>query len=152
MKGLLLGLVLAIAVSCAAQGGHKATTASPPPVSPQDVLVPNQHTQIDELEQKITDARVQMGLPPVPDLTSCGGAACPHIAAMSRRPSVEATCTHAQNETCTSACTLADSICDNAGKICDLADKLKPDPWAEGKCTTSHTSCDEASKHCCGCS
>lgn len=55
------------------------------------------------------------------------------------------------SDTCSDVCTLAASICDNAGRICRLAEGLAPDDWAEEKCTSADASCTEANDNCTEC-
>jgi hypothetical protein len=52
---------------------------------------------------------------------------------------------------CRDSCTLAASICDNAGRICRLAQQLSGDDWAAGKCTDAGAVCRQATADCCGC-
>ena len=45
----------------------------------------------------------------------------------------------------------AATICDNAGRICDLADDLPGDTWAAERCDAGKAACARASERCCGC-
>jgi hypothetical protein len=149
LKGVLLGLLISIVVSCASHS-HSLPGTAPASPTQHDVLPSDPKAQIRQLDDEILNSRRQMGLPePVP----CVGEACAHVAeALPALPSTDATCHHGSSEICTSACTLADSICTNAGKICDLAKQLPGDDWAAGKCASGETSCRDARERCCGCS
>lgn len=52
---------------------------------------------------------------------------------------------------CQDVCSLANAICENAGRICRIADDLGNDPWARDKCNSAKASCREAKKRCCKC-
>lgn len=52
---------------------------------------------------------------------------------------------------CGDVCTIADSICDNARRICELADELPGDAWAAERCDNGKVSCARAHLRCCGC-
>ena len=57
----------------------------------------------------------------------------------------------AQTQSCTDVCSLADAICENAGRICRIADELGGDAWADGKCSSAKASCKQARQGCCRC-
>ncbi len=65
----------------------------------------------------------------------------------------DATCPAPASEPpeCRDSCTLATSICDNAGRICRIAQQLSGDDWAAGKCTDAGAVCRQATADCCGC-
>jgi hypothetical protein len=65
----------------------------------------------------------------------------------------EAACPAAAAEplVCRDACTLATSICDNAGRICRIAQQLAGDDWAAGKCADANAVCRQATADCCDC-
>lgn len=56
-----------------------------------------------------------------------------------------------KTEKCKDVCSLADNICQNAGRICRIADELKGDEWARDKCTSAKASCRQAKERCCKC-
>lgn len=106
------------------------------------------HAEIQRLADAIAQARADDGLAasPLP-------AIAPGPLPMASVPvSTDPACTHGTSDTCTSACTLADSICDNAAKICALAEQLAGDRWAADKCTDGKASCEQAHAKCCACS
>jgi len=159
MKGVLgiaLGAWCAVVIACAAAsksamqpapGPETATHAQPPmPGSPRD-------EEINRLANEIEAQRVELGLPqPAPPPFTCAGATCPQsaqeLAAGVPTPTRECKPT---GETCTQACTLADSICSNAKKICDIASQLDGDRWAATKCSDGTQTCKDAKLRCCGC-
>jgi hypothetical protein len=146
LLGVVAGALCALAIACAA--GQKSAGAPPP-----TAVAPNaemgrgspQHDQIEQYEREINDARQKMGLGPQPIPVPMGPTS-PQPAEMSTME-----CHPAASETCTNSCTFADSICDNATKICDLAKQLPGDGWATNKCIAGQSSCKEAKDRCCGC-
>ena len=68
-------------------------------------------------------------------------------------PSPDAACpaTASEPPECRDSCTLATSICDNAGRICRIAQQLSGDDWAAGKCSDAGAVCRQATADCCGC-
>ncbi|MEJ7597601.1 MAG: hypothetical protein WKG01_06800 [Kofleriaceae bacterium] len=148
MRGLGLGLTCAIVISC---GGAKRATQSPttPGASaPESMRNPREtRAQIEALDGKIAAdlETLQLARPTAPPTTGPDAMAA---GGMARDPSCKAPAT----QTCTDSCQLADSICDNAGKICSLAKELEPDPWASDKCSSATASCEAARTRCCSCS
>lgn len=69
-------------------------------------------------------------------------------------PRVEdSTCKPATTDVCTQSCTLSDSVCDNAGKICNIATQLGgADAYANAKCQSGNDACKRTREKCCGCS
>ena len=108
-------------------------------------MVSSSHDQIEQYGQRIAEARVKLGMPaeaPAP-MAPCPGGQC------SVAPSAMSTHTHpachpGASDTCSSTCTLADSICDNASRICALAKELPGDTWASDRCASATTSCHDA--------
>ncbi len=141
--GLALGLACTTIVACAA--GHMSARSTAPAQADAGLPVGRDpdHAEIERLAAEIAQQRQTDGF------TST---AVPLAEPMSVMPrSSDDSCHHGGGDVCTSACTIADSICDNAGKICALADKLPGDRWAAGKCSDGQASCVEAQTKCCGC-
>lgn len=152
-----MGLVAACAMggakraSAPAETTAAAQTAAPPTAAAQTdaqtMPVADPRAEIERLSADI-DARagtLQLAPPPA-------GAALPDAQPMSSTPlSTDATCKPAKTDRCTQACTLSDSICDNAKRICDLAQQLTADAWAADKCSRAKQTCATAHDNCCGC-
>lgn len=152
--GLVAGMSLAFVMACAS--AHKASPsaagASPSSDVPSPSMMPaDPHAQITELAKQIELSRGKLGLPPAPvTMAACPGNQCsPAPEAMTTQ--ADTTCHPAQSDTCTSSCTLSDSICDNASKICNLAKQLPGDAWASERCTSANASCHDAHDKCCAC-
>lgn len=102
------------------------------------------HDQIQQLDDAIAADLATLGVPaPMPG--DGGDAVLPmgHVVDACEAPPPAGTCGD--------VCTLADSICDNAGRICDLADDLPGDTWAAERCDAGKAACARASERCCGC-
>jgi len=160
----LIGATLCMAiVACAAGGKSRAPTSAAERGSPErpvsagaaapetqtGTMPGDPKTQIDELwnDIEIETKRIGLAVPAEPAL----GTSPPAEPMSTIKLSTDASCKHANNDTCTQSCTLSDSICQNADKICRLAEKLAPDAWAAGKCTQAKQSCDQAHESCCSC-
>ena len=133
--GLLLGIAIAVAVSC---GG-----AQPPP-PPYD-----KHTQIAILWGQIRDWRREAKMPLDPSRSN--------MIQFERSPldQVKRVCTdgHEVPKTCDDVCYLSDAICDNAEAICGIAKDLgDDDTFAKEKCASAKASCRESKQRCCDCS
>ena len=144
--------VIALLVVSACGGAKGAKSAAPSPESSQttgapEVMQPPQREQIEKLEAEIDASRGQLQL---------GEPTNPEIAAASTQPMgalpalQDPKCKPAKTESCTSSCTISDSICSNADKICKLASELSDD-WARGKCAKANKTCEAAKGKCCGC-
>lgn len=122
-----------------------------PSPSAAPAAAPDVHAQIEALDRQISDDVARGKLTPAP--VSCSGAGCAE--AMSTPLAVpspgDASCRPAASERCTEACTLSTSICDNQGKICELAGQLPGDDWAASKCASARSSCRAAREACCSC-
>ena len=137
MKGVAIGLLLAIAIVACVRG------ESPAPKTNGRIEA---ITQITALWTQIRDWRREAGMKVDPSPES--------MLEMRRRDLKEAerVCpdTHPITKQCEDICSLADAICDNAEAICDIADKLgKDDHQAQEKCTSAKASCKEAKQRCC---
>jgi hypothetical protein len=142
----------AIALACAMIAGCAAPARSSASLPAAASAPGDPHAQIEALDREIGDALGQAQLAP-PEPPACVAAAC---AAAVSAPFATSTigapaCRPATSERCTSACTLATSICDNQRKICDLARALAGDDWAAHKCEKARASCTAAHEACCGC-
>ena len=73
------------------------------------------------------------------------------VSAALQPPDAACPATVSEPSECRDSCTLATSICDNAGRICRLAQQLSGDNWAAGKCTDAGAVCRQATADCCGC-
>lgn len=143
----LVFALLVTLVGCAK--AMKAPTAGQAPLSPNshagrhDPDIAALDREIDEAFAKMQVARPAARPGQVPDLT------------MSAKVNITAAedpeCKRGTGDVCTQSCTLADSICNNAKRICDIASKLENDAWANERCTNSTESCRVAHQKCCGC-
>jgi len=149
--GVIAGACCALVIACA-PGGRPRNATAPAPTSAEAApgMPQDPHSQIERLDQEITEARTKLGLPEVAPVASCTGPNCPSVAIPMAATS-DPTCHPATNDTCTNTCTLSDSICGNATKICDLAKQMQGDTWAADHCTSATTSCQTAHVRCCGC-
>ncbi|WP_428264762.1 hypothetical protein [Haliangium sp.] len=73
------------------------------------------------------------------------------VAATIQAPADECPSADVEADECADSCTLAGSICDNAGRICRIAGELPGDAWARGKCADGAEVCRQATAQCCGC-
>ena len=158
-----IAATLCMAIVACAAGGKSPQSPSVSPrsadhhqpvaagtASPEITPMPGDpKAKIDELWNDIEIETKRIGLS-VPAEPAAGTA--PAAEPMSTITlSTDASCKHANNDTCTQSCTLSDSICTNADKICRLAKQLDPDAWAAGKCTQAKQSCEQAHTTCCSC-
>jgi hypothetical protein len=142
-------------VLAACAGRHKAAApaqAAAPAAAAESgaasVMGEDPKAEITRLDEDITVDRTRLGLDePTPAMIETAP-----TTAMGSKPAIEdPMCRPAKTETCTTSCTLSDSICTNADKICTLAQKLSGDAWAAGKCAKANRTCEAAKKKCCGC-
>ena len=141
--GLLAGAYVATILACASGGSHMASAPAPTSASSPSVMPPGTHDQIASLSRTIDEQRRQLKLPEPAPLA-------PSAEPMAMEPVVA--CPAAPPTQCHDVCTLADSICDNATKICDLAKQMAGDDWAKGKCDSATKTCGESHERCCSCS
>lgn len=127
MRGLFVGMLVALAVACGG-GATKKAMEMPPPSRDSRV-------EIDRLDAAIAADLAKLGSTAPAPTAMVGGA-----------------CSPANTPVCTEACTLKDSICANAAKICEIAGQLGTDAYANDKCTRGTASCDTAKQRCCNCS
>lgn len=158
LPGLATGALLAVVIGCAAKPAQVAAPSSAVTASAEPGMgVVDPRTELDRLDQAITDDMAALALPrpaaPVPACTA--GADCAQQmsgAATTATAAAPPTCKPAQTETCTEVCKLKTSICDNAGRICRIAADLGgTDAYANEKCTSGNASCEAAKQRCCGC-
>lgn len=158
LLGLALGGCLAVMIAC---GGATPKSAYQAPAAPDAIgagAMPgggDRRAEIDRFDELITaDMRVLKEQRPVPApnacMTNCKATQMTSAAATAEPPAN--TCTPGKGETCTQACTLKKSICENAGNICRIAAEIGGnDAYANGKCNEGLASCDAATKRCCNC-
>jgi len=135
-------------VAACAMGGRAQKSAAPQESQAMPSVAPSSpKAELDQLYAQVEAEREQLGLPE--PMASGAPSAIP----MGEHPTTQtdAACHPAESETCTSSCTLSDSICTNADKICKLAKDLAPDPDAAAKCEKAGKSCTAAHDKCCGC-
>ena len=148
LVGVVVGGLLAFAIACG--GGGRAQTMQQPKPLPGD----DQRKQIEELDQAITTDMEKLSEPrPAPPVAACVENCAPQMSGAATAATQEdPTCKPGKAETCSSSCTLKDSICKNAGKICSIASDLGgKDTYANETCNRGAASCDAAKKRCCSC-
>lgn len=119
--------------------GHDGAT-------PTNMLPDDPRREITALEARITSNLDKLQIPVATTLTPM---ATP--LANVEVPPVPQTCRQNTKPVCTDSCTLGAAICDDAGKLCELAKQLSPDTWAADKCQRAQQSCTDATKRCCDC-
>jgi hypothetical protein len=150
--GLAAACCIAIA-SCAA-GGKPAsmTPSSEAPASTggaaPEVLPASAHDRIDKLYTELGTDRDKLALAEPSDMDVQGQRVTPMG---SITAATDTKCHPAKTDTCTTSCTLADSICTNADKICNLAQSIPGDGWAQNKCAKANKTCDTSHAKCCSC-
>ena len=131
-------------VACAAKPAQYSGT---PEKQHATVMPDSKHDQILALEQKIDADRGTLQLAE-PMETDYQGSPAEPLGAMPATQDPK--CRPAKTETCTTSCTLSDSICNNADSICRLAVEINDD-WARGRCAKANKTCDASRTKCCGC-
>lgn len=134
-----LGAALAAIVAC---GGSTPRSQTVPGVARGGG---GSRQRIDELAARIDADLARMNVPP-PMLPL---ASDPRPTSVT--PSNDPTCKRGATASCSDSCTLADSICDNARRICEIAVELGDDAYANTKCDGGRASCEAARGRCCGC-
>ena len=155
MRALVFALCVCLA-ACAA-GARKsavpAPEAAPAEAAPAEagspgVLPDSQRDEITKLEAQIDADRTKLLIPELAPTDYARTAAEPMGTPV---PTQDPKCRPGKSETCTTSCTLSDSICGNAEKICKLAVEVNDD-WARGKCAKANQTCEASRTKCCGCS
>jgi hypothetical protein len=82
---------------------------------------------------------------------AAAGADSGRMSAVPQPPDAACPASASEPPECRDNCTLAGSICDNAGRICRIAQQLAGDDWAAGKCTDASAVCRQATADCCDC-
>lgn len=150
LAALAAGVAIATIAAC---GGAKSAKSPASVASPgadggvPGVALGSPKDRIVALEQKISADMAKLALPQPPS-----PAVVPTMEQLSVKPSEDPQCKPAKTQVCTDSCMLADSICDNAKLICEIAKELGNDAWANDKCTSGNASCEAAHDKCCGCS
>ncbi|HEY5920464.1 MAG TPA: hypothetical protein VIV11_02280 [Kofleriaceae bacterium] len=141
--------VIALLALAACGGSKRAAVKSEAPGEPaygQD-MEPPPKDQIIGLEQQISTDLAQLGLAEPMESDWQGAPAEPMAVPTAAQ---DPTCKPAKTETCTTSCTLSDSICKNSEAICRLAAGMN-DAWARGRCAKANKTCERAKGRCCGC-
>jgi hypothetical protein len=114
----------------------------------ESVLPGSKQDQIKQLEEAIDVDRLKLALAEPSESDYATSPAEP----MGTKPLAQddPKCRPAKNETCSTSCTLSDSICTNADKICKLAIEINDD-WARGRCAKANKTCEGSRTKCCGC-
>lgn len=143
--GVIAGVGLAALIAaCGAnkpmRGPHDVNSAPPSPLPPLAEV----HAEIERLDAAIAADRATLALdePDADAMVAVQAMAVGHAAD---------TCAPAAGDRCGDACTLSDSICDNAGRICGLADQLPGDAWARERCDAGKATCAASIERCCDC-
>jgi len=146
VKALVAALCCVIVLSCASSR-PRALESKPDTTRNESVLPGSKQDQIKQLEEAINVDRLKLALDEPPESDYATSPAEP----MGAMPSTQdPKCRPAKNETCSTSCTLSDSICGNADKICKLAIEINDD-WARGRCAKANKTCEGSRTKCCGC-
>ena len=149
--GCLLGAWCTVAIACGA-AQPKASGAAPAAPMARDGSAGDPHADIDALDRQITDELARAHVPEPATATCAGATSAEAVSQSFATLSVsDPQCHPANTDTCTSACTLSTSICNNQQTICDLARQLPGDDWAANKCERARASCQAARDRCCSC-
>jgi hypothetical protein len=142
---LVLGLALGGFVACGGSRSSLKSGAAPATSMPGGADAPeaDPRGQITQLDAQITADLEKLAMPRPTEP--------PSISAEAMSAGGAPACQVPASPTCADSCKLADSICDNAGRICKLAGQLENDPWANEKCSSGTASCEAARKRCCDC-
>jgi hypothetical protein len=136
---------LFIALTMSACGGKAAMKATPSAngIDQLQSTPRNSRDQINTLSERIRGYETQLQLQIDNSTTT------EELANVST--SIPLRCLQSVKPLCIDSCTLGSSICDDAGKICELASTLAPDVWAADTCSRAKQSCIAATKRCCEC-
>lgn len=151
LLSLVFGIALGVIVAC---GGSKSAykgAAEPAPAAASpggDGMGNDPRAQINQLDAQITAdlEKLELPRPTTPPMTPPEAMSAGGVQATN-----DPTCKAPMTPTCGDSCKLADSICENAGRICGLAGQLGNDAWANEKCSSGTASCEAARKRCCNC-
>ncbi|MDQ3333983.1 MAG: hypothetical protein M4D80_02395 [Myxococcota bacterium] len=146
LLGVLIGGLLAFAIAC---GGGARATETMQPKPPGDV-----RSELQALDLAITADMEKLAEPrPAPPVAACVENCAQQMSGAATTATQEdATCKPGKGDTCSSSCTLKESICKNAGKICSIASDLGgKDAYANEVCNRGSASCEAAKKRCCSC-
>ena len=155
VSGIVLGGLLAGMIACG--GSAKSSMKAMPAPTSADaggMAQADRHQEIENFDREISDEMAKLGLtrPPAPPATCTSDCAQAMSTAAQGTTQETADCKPAKSTTCTESCTLKGSICENAGRICNIAAQLGGgDAWANDKCNSGTASCDAAKKRCCEC-
>ena len=141
MKGLALGVIVAIAIAC---GGRRGPVDPPPPWAERQHKLNEMDQRLAQIRQWRHERGIRAEVPSV-DVNQWLGRTLPQ--AKNVCPD-----NHVVPKTCSEICTLSDDICDNAEAICAIADDLgKDDHEGQERCANAKASCHDAKQRCCDC-
>ncbi len=149
--GLLLGAGCAAIIACSGAMSQKSAAPMPASQTMSPRTDTTTHDSIAQLDHAIESELAQLDIKrPASPPTAC--VTCAQPASVPVKPTATNTCHPGPSDKCKDSCRLADSICENAGKICELATQLGgDDAYANGKCDSGKASCEAAGPACCGC-
>ncbi|MBA2538790.1 MAG: hypothetical protein H0V17_04075 [Deltaproteobacteria bacterium] len=149
LAALFVGVAIAAVVSC---GGSKSAmkTAAPQSSAEPSVMPGSPRDRIKQLDDQIVAELAKLELQP-PPLAVCPQPPCATMQTLAVKPTDDPACKRSAVQVCKDHCVLADSICDSASKICEIAKELASDVWASEKCASGNASCTAAHGKCCGC-
>jgi len=137
VKGIAIGLAIAVLVLSCAVGGNR-------PVADRI----DKMNEITSLWTQIRQFRSDMGMPLEPSATMLNEYRAKTVKDAQRVCADN----HRVPKPCEDTCTLSGHICENADLICKIADELGEHDRAQEKCTSAKASCREAKQRCCNCS
>jgi hypothetical protein len=150
-----VAVICCVVLAACAAGSKKPMAAEAKPMHTSSADAPgtsplpgSPHDQIQQLEDQIAISRAELKLEE-PTLQEIRLAPAEPMGALPAQQDPK--CKPAKNDTCTTSCTLSDSICGNANKICELAKSMPGDNWALNKCAKANTTCEQSRTKCCGC-
>jgi hypothetical protein len=152
LLAIVVGAGCAAIVAC---GAARSKAAMPPTAAMPGPGGNDAHARIDELDQAITTELANLNLPrpAAASASVCTQPPCDvQPLAVPVKPTTDPACKPGPSDHCKDSCRFADSICDNAGKICEIAGQLGGnDAYANEKCGSGKASCDAAGAACCSC-
>ncbi|HPH64232.1 MAG TPA: hypothetical protein PLF40_00730 [Kofleriaceae bacterium] len=144
-----IAAVMSLTISC---GGAAPRASAPATAGPTQngatptLLAGDPRSEIAALDARIVTNLDKLQIPVATVLTPLATQIANVVV-----PPVPQTCRQSTKPVCTDSCTLGAAICDDAGKLCELAKQLSPDAWATDKCQRAQQSCSDATKRCCDC-
>lgn len=156
LRALVGGVAIAAVIACGGSQKVRSPATTAPEAGAAGAMPQGMdpRAEIERLDAEIDAALSGMQLPPpVPACVAAAACGQAQPATTQVQPfATDPACTPGTSDTCKDACTLSDSICENAGRICELAGQLGgADAYANEKCAKGNTSCEQARGRCCGC-